>query len=242
MTLRINCWSGPRNVSTALMRSFGQRFDSRVVDEPLYGHYLATAAPPHPRPPELLAQLETDAEIAIRDTILGPCDRPMLYCKQMAHHLIENVPLGWLAECLNVLLIRDPVEVLSTIVRDFDQPTMRDVGFARQVQLLDELRAMGQEPPVIDARELLFDPAAVLEQLCDRVGIAYDPAMLHWPAGPRPEDGPWAPYWYANVHSLTGFAPYRPKTNPFPEQCRELLTECRPLYEQLLALAIRAPR
>lgn len=222
------------------MRSFGQRPDSRVVDEPLYGHYLVTTDAPHPGRDELVDVLETDAERVIDEVILGPCDRPVLFLKQMAHHLTPDLDLGFLDHCVNVLLIRDPAEVLTTVVNQIEQPTMRDVGLRRQVELLDELRSRGQDPPVVDARELLLDPEGVLRQLCVEIGIPFDPAMLQWPAGPRPEDGPWAPHWYANVERSTGFAPYRPKSEAVPDHCRELLEECRPLYDRLHALALRA--
>jgi hypothetical protein len=240
MTLRINSWSGPRNVSTALMRSFGQRADTQVVDEPLYGHYLATTGAPHPALQELLEILETDAQKVVAETILGPSERPVLFLKQMVHHLTPDLDTGFLASCVNVLLVRDPAEVIASLVNQLPEPTMRDVGIERQAALFDELRARGQEPPVIDSRELLTDPGHVLSELCATVGLAWEPAMLSWPAGPRPEDGAWAPHWYENVWRSTGFAPYEPKRADVPEHCRELLEQCRPHYEMLSSHAIRA--
>ncbi|MFN2587919.1 MAG: sulfotransferase family protein [Actinomycetota bacterium] len=242
MTLRINCWSGPRNVSTALMRSFGQRGDTRVVDEPLYGHYLATTDAPHPGRDELLALLETDAARVIGEVILGPCDRDVLFMKQMVHHLTPELDLSFLDRCVNVLLIRDPAEVLASLVHQLPSPTMRDVGLERGARLFDDLRLRGQDPPVLDARELLLDPEHVLRELCARVGIAWDAAMLSWPAGPRPEDGAWAPYWYDNVVRSTGFEAYRPRSREVPDSCRGLLAQCRRHYDELKAFAIAAPR
>lgn len=242
MTLRINCWSGPRNVSTALMRSFAQRSDTRVVDEPLYGHYLATTGAAHPGRDELVNVLDTDATSAIENTILGPCERPVLFLKQMVHHLTPGLPLSFLDDCVNVMLIRDPAEVIASLVNQLPNPTLRDVGVERQVELFHYLTARGQQPPVLDARELLLDPPVVLRELCKRIGIPSDPSMLSWPAGPRPEDGPWAKYWYENVHRSTGFAPYRPKSVEVPEQCGDLVAQCRPLYDALRAEAIVAPR
>ncbi len=238
MTLRINCWSGPRNVSTALMRSFARRADTRAVDEPLYGHYLATTGAPHPGREELLALLETDAGTIAGDVILGSCDRPVLFLKQMVHHLTPDLDLRFLDRCVNVLLIRDPAEVIASLVHQLPEPTMRDVGLERQVTLFRDLRARGQDPPVLDARELLLDPEHVLKELCARVGIAWDPAMLSWPAGPHPEDGPWARYWYDSVQPSTGFAPYRARDSQVPEACRELLSECRACYDELVTGAI----
>ncbi len=240
MTLRTNCWSGPRNVSTALMYGFRQRSDTRVVDEPLYGHYLATTGARHPAHDELLTSLETDAEAVIERTILGPCDRPVLFMKQMAHHLTPEVDRGFLDRCRNVLLIRDPAEVLASLVNQVPEPTMRDVGLEHQVSILHARLEAGEDVPVVDARELLRDPEVVLRRLCQRLDLAWDPSMLAWPPGPKPEDGPWAPHWYANVHRSTGFAPYRPSTAPVPEHCLELLGRCRPLYDELTDHAIPA--
>ena len=242
MTLRINSWSGPRNVSTALMRSFAQRTDTRAVDEPLYGHYLLTTGAPHPGRDELVQELETDATKVVGGLILGPCDRPVLFMKQMVHHLTEDLGLSFLDECVNILLIRDPAEVISSLIHQLPEPTMRDVGLERQARLFRELQERGQEPPVIDARQLLLDPEHVLRQLCDRIGVSWDRAMLSWPPGRQPEDGPWARYWYDNVERSTGFAPYRPRSTAIPDPSRSLLERCRVLYDELSAAAIRAPQ
>lgn len=242
MTIRINSWSGPRNVSTALMRSFSQRADTKVVDEPLYGHYLVVSEAPHPGRADLLEVLETNSSRVIDEVILGPCDRPVLFLKQMVHHLTPDLDTAFLDRCVNVLLIRDPAEVISSLVNQLPEPTTRDVGLARQVELFRDLGARGQEPPVIDARQLLLDPEHVLKELCARVGLEWDDSMLSWPAGPRPEDGPWAPYWYHNVQRSTGFAPYRPKDVSVPEHCRHLLDESRAYYEELNAHALTTSR
>lgn len=240
MTLRINSWSGPRNVSTAMMRSFGQRADTRVVDEPLYGHYLGATGAPHPALQELLDVLETDARKVVDDVILGPSERPVLFLKQMVHHLTPGLDTAFLEDCVNVLLVRDPAEVIASLVNQLPEPTMRDVGLERQAFLFEELRALGQDPPVVDSRQLLLDPEHVLKELCDRIGVEWDQAMLSWPAGPRPEDGPWAPHWYENVWRSTGFAPYVEKSVRVPEHCDELLERCRAHYDMLSSHAIRA--
>lgn len=240
--LRINCWSGPRNVSTALMRSFSQRSDTTVVDEPLYGAYLATTGAPHPGRDELIQILETDAQKVIDEVILGLYDNEVLFLKQMVHHLTPNVDLRFLDRCVNVMLIRDPAEVISSLVNQLPEPTSRDVGLDRQVELFRDLRSRGQEPPVIDARHLLLDPEYVLRHLCERIGLAWDPSMLSWPPGPHPADGAWAKYWYDNVQSSTGFAPYRPKASEVPPHCRELLEESRGYHDELSAHAIVVPQ
>ncbi len=239
-TLRINLWSGPRNVSTALMYSFAQRSDTQVVDEPLYGHYLRVSQADHPGRDEVLADMECDGERVVRELILGPVAKPILFMKQMAHHLVA-IDRGFLAKTVNVLLIRDPVQMLPSLVNNLRQPTLRDTGLAIQSELYRQLVEMGQQPPILDAKQLLLNPAAVLGDLCRRLGIAFEPTMLHWPAGARPEDGIWAKYWYQNVHRSAGFAPYQAKQAPFPAALAPLLAECQPHYELLADLAIQAP-
>jgi hypothetical protein len=166
----------------------------------------------------------------------------VLFMKQMVHHLTPDLDLGFLDACVNLLLIRDPAEVISSLVNQLPEPTMRDVGLERQVILFRDLRDRGQEPPVIDARQLLLDPEHVLGVLCDRIGLPWDPAMLSWSAGPRPEDGPWARYWYESVERSTGFGPYRPRSTEVPDPCRELLAACRAFYDELNDAAILAPQ
>jgi hypothetical protein len=235
--LRLNVWSGPRNVSTALMYSFAQRSDTRVVDEPLYGHYLRVSGAPHPGADEVMAAMECDGEQVIRTVILGPSDRPVLFFKQMAHHLVD-ISWDFLAQTVNVLLIRDPVQMLPSLAQTLPHPTLRDTGLALQTELYDHLCALGQQPPVLEARTLLLDPRAVLAALCARLNIPFEAQMLHWSPGPRPEDGVWAKYWYHNVHKSSGFEPYREKQEPFPPALLPLLAECRPHYERLAAVAI----
>ena len=232
-------WSGPRNVSTALMYSFRQRADTAVVDEPLYGHYLRSTGADHPGAREIMETIELDGERVVREVILGPCERPVHFFKNMAHHLPGLDP-SFMSDITNVLLIRDPKEMLPSLTRQLPSPILRDTGLREQAGILDSILARGEEPIVLDARELLLDPRAVLRQTCSRLGIPFEEAMLSWSAGPKPEDGVWAKHWYHNVHSSTGFAPYRPRTEPFPERLRPLLAECLPLYERLRYYAIVA--
>jgi len=238
-TLRINLWSGPRNVSTALMYSFAQRADTTVVDEPLYGHYLRVADAVHPGMDEVMAAMECDGEQVVRQVILGPCPTPVFFFKQMAHHLVE-LDRGFLAQTVNVLLIRDPVQMLPSLAHNLPHPNLRDTGLAIQHELYDQLRALGQDPPILDSKELLKDPASVLGQLCQQLGLAFDDHMLHWQPGARPEDGVWAKYWYSSVHGSRGFEPYRAKQEPFPPRLLPLLAECKPHYAYLAARAIKA--
>ncbi len=234
---RINLWSGPRNVSTALMYSFAERGDTRVVDEPLYAHYLARTDVVHPGEEDVLAAQDHDGNAVVRDVILGPCDRPVLFAKQMAHH-IDGLDRGFLRDCVNVLLIRDPREMLTSLVRNLPAPSIRDTGLSHQTELLSELDAMGVEPPIVDSRLLLLDPPRILCLLCERIGIPFDEDMLAWEPGPRAEDGVWAPHWYARVHESTGFAPYRRKEEEVPEALLPLLDECLEHYGVLVSRAL----
>lgn len=238
-TVRINLWSGPRNVSTALMYSFAQRQDTTVVDEPLYGHYLRVSDAVHPGMDEVMADMDCDGERVVRELALGPCTTPVLFMKQMAHHLVE-LDRAFLAQTVNVLLIRDPVQMLPSLAQNLPLPTLRDTGLAIQSELYQQLLDLGQQPPVLDSKQLLLDPLAVLHQLCRQIGIPFDGQMLQWPAGARPEDGIWAKYWYNSVHQSTGFEPYRTKAEPFPPKLLPLLAACRPHYQQLAAVAIPA--
>jgi hypothetical protein len=240
-THRICVWSGPRNVSTALMYSFARRPDTRVVDEPLYAHYLRRSGAPHPGREEVLAAQDGDGSRVVEEVVLGPSDRPVLFMKQMAHHLVD-LDLSFLTRTRNVLLVRDPVEMLPSLAVNVPEPTLGDTGFEVQTRLFDRLRSLGQEPPVLDARELLLDPEGVLTELCRALGLEFEERMLVWAPGSRPEDGVWAPHWYASVHRSSGFVPYRPKTAPFPRGLEPLLAACRPHYDRLRAAAIEARR
>jgi hypothetical protein len=163
----------------------------------------------------------------------------VLFLKQMAHHLVE-LDRGFLRETVNLILTRDPEQMLPSLIQQLPEPHIRDTGLAMQSELLKQLHGLGQDPPVLDSRELLLDPEGVLSTLCERIGIAFDRGMLSWPAGPKPEDGVWAPYWYQNVRRSTGFMGYSEKTEAFPDRVKPLLEECRPHYEFLLSRAIRA--
>jgi hypothetical protein len=238
---RINAWSSPRNVSTALMYAFARRSDTAAVDEPLYAHYLSRrpAADKHPGREEILRSQENDGEKVVREVILGAQAKAVVFFKQMTHHLVD-LDWGFLAHTEHVLLIRDPRAIIASYAKVIEQPDMDDIGVAQQYALFQHLRAIGRLRAVIDARELLLDPEGVLRQLCARLGLPFEAGMLSWPAGPRPEDGVWAKYWYANVHRSTGFQPYEEKAIALPERLEALAAECRPYYEALLAETLRA--
>jgi hypothetical protein len=239
--VRICLWSGPRNVSTALMYSFAQRPDTRVFDEPLYAYYLAhsDARQYHPGANRVISAMDSDGERVVREVLLGDYDWPVVFFKSMAHHLV-NLDWAFLTRLDNVILTREPSEMLTSYARTVEKPTLKDTGYLTQVRLLEYLDDVGRNPVVLDARELLLDPRGVLTELCRRLGISFDERMLSWSPGPRPEDGVWAEYWYEQVHRSSGFRPYRPKREPAPEGLRPLLEECQPLYDRLYDRAIKS--
>jgi len=222
------------------MYSFAQNEAIRVVDEPLYGHYLRVSGADHPGRQEILDAMNCDgdavmAELLLRQQSLGA---ERLFIKHMAHHLLE-LDLGFLERTQNVFLIRDPVEMLPSLNVQLPHAELKDTGLKRQWELFESLRAAGQSPVILDSRELLLDPEKVIRELCIQLGLGFAPNMLHWEVGARPEDGVWAPHWYHAVHKSSGFAPYQAKTG-FPEHLQSLLDDCQPWYDRLYAHAIRA--
>ena len=233
---RICLWSGPRNVSTALMYSFAQRSDTLVYDEPLYAHYLrhSEAHEYHPGADEVLASQESDGNQVIA-AMLAADEKPVLFFKNMAHHLL-NLDRSFMKETVSVLLTRDPVEMLPSLAHVIENPTLDDVGYQLQAELADELAHRQLPMVVLEARSILMNPRKELTRLCKTADIPFEEAMLQWPAGRRPEDGVWAKYWYDSVHRSTGFGQYQPKSTPFPDHLKPLLEMCLPYYEQLRAL------
>ena len=219
------------------MYSFRQRADTTVFDEPFYAHYLTLDDRGHPGVEAVIAGRSTDADTVIRDVILGPCPTPVLYLKQMAHHL-KGVDRSHLARTENILLTRDPHEMLASLSVQLPHCDLSDTGLVQSVELLDAVLAEGGTPLVIDSQVLLRDPASVLPKVCHRLGLEFDEAMLSWPAGPKPEDGVWAEHWYHNVHRSTGFAPYTPSDRAVPDDLADVLAEAVPLYERLAAHAL----
>ena len=237
MTVRIAMWSGPRNISTAMMRAWENRGDCAVSDEPLYAHYLAHTGLDHPGADEVIAAGETDWRRVV-DALLGPAPdaRPVWYQKHMAHHLLPHIDRGWIAGLRNVLLIRDPREVVASYVKSRADVTPTDIGLPQQAALYDALCAAGEPPPVIDAGDFLRAPGAFLCALCDWLGIAFTDRMLHWPAGPRDSDGAWAPHWYARVCASTGFEPAGARAKPsLSGAAAEVAEACMPHYTRLHA-------
>ena len=240
-TKRINLWSSPRNISTALMYSFAQRTDTQVFDEPLYAHYLTRVKPEavHPVAAEILSAQANDGEEVVRDLIMGEHDRPVAVFKQMTHHFVDLDP-SFLNKTENVLLIRDPRAIIASYSKIIPTPTIEGIGVRKQLELYEQLKAYGTLKAIIEARELLLNPEEVLKTLCARLELDFEPGMLQWEAGPRPEDGIWAPHWYGNVHRSTGFQPYAHKEINLTSEQEALATACMPYYQQLFREAIKA--
>lgn len=223
-TLKLAMWSGPRNLSTALMYSFANRPDFEAVDEPFYASYLHQTGLAHPMRDAVIAAQPTDPHVVIDDLIK---DRPRhYYQKHMTQHMIATMPLGWLEQVTNVFLIRHPHRVLSSFAAKYDRPTLDDVGFYQQAKLFDYVLNQGQTPIVIDSADIRNDPKGMLTKLCAALGIPFHENMLTWPKGPKPYDGVWAPHWYGAVHHSTGFAgpegdlpTLRPDLHDIAEQC-----------------------
>lgn len=241
----IAMWSGPRNISTAMMRAFENRRDTAVWDEPFYAHYLDRTGLDHPMKREIIDAGETNLKVLIDACLTIPTkpnrhgNMPSLWFqKHMTVHMQPHIPLDWAAHTRNFFLIRRPEAVLASYHDRRANPTAEDVGFHRQAELFDLLcDIQGAPPPVIDSDTVLANPEKILKILCDALSITFDPAMLSWPAGRRDDDGIWAPHWYASVNTSTGFsAPRSPK--PLPAHLMKIADQCRPHYEKIRCYAI----
>lgn len=230
--VRIAMWSGPRNISTAMLRAWGNRHDCHVVDEPFYAYYLARTGLDHPGRAEVLRSQPTDwrtVAAQLSDEPLPP-GKSVAYQKHMTHHLLPEVDRSALDRLRHAFLIRDPAEVLVSYAKVRGEPTLDDLGLAQQVELFERFGG-----PVVDARDVLERPEPMVRALCRALGVGFDAAMLHWPAGPRDTDGAWAPYWYDGVRRSTGFARYSPPGDQIPAALQPLLERCRPFYETMAA-------
>jgi hypothetical protein len=234
--VRIAMWSGPRNLSTALLRSWGNRTDTTVVDEPLYAHYLRTTGIDHPGRADVLAAQDDDWRRVARE-LTGPVPggRAIWYQKHMTHHVTDDVGLGWLGALRNCFLIRDPGRVIASYARVREAPTLADLGYPQQRRLFAHVAAGGTVPPVVDADDLLRDPRGILTALCAAVGVAFSDRMLWWPPGGRATDGVWAPHWYAGVERSTGFGPHRPHDGAVASRFAQLHAQADAIYAELAA-------
>ena len=240
--VRVAMWSGPRNISTAMMRSWENRGDTAVWDEPFYAFYLDSTGIEHPVDSEVIAAGETDWRRVV-ERLLGevPGGRPVFFQKHMTHHLLPEIDRGWMDAVVNCFLIRDPREVLASYARMRSTVTVEDVGVPQQAEIFDYVQARSADTPVVlDARDVLENPRGVLGALCDRVGVEFTERMLAWPPGPRESDGVWAKHWYRSVHRTSGFQPYAAKPDPLPGHLERLARECEPHYRRLWEQRLRA--
>ena len=239
MTYRMAMWSGPRNLSTAMMRSFENRADCAVVDEPLYAAYLLETGLDHPGRDQVIESQPTDWSVLAAQLTCGEVDAPLQYQKHMTHHLLPHMSRDDVAPLHHAFLVRDPERVLTSYAKVREAPTLDDLGLPQQVELFERFGG-----PVVDAADVLADPGGTLGLLCDALGVPYGEteraAMLSWPPGPRPSDGVWAPHWYAGVQASTGFARSSPgATDPLPGRLEALLEQCQPYYDALAPYRLR---
>lgn len=235
--MRLAVWSGPRNLSTAMMYAFGHREDFTAVDEPFYAAYLAKTGLIHPMGDQIIASQPTDPDQVIAG-LLAPTAKPHVYHKHMSQHMIDGIPREFIEECTNVFLIRHPARVVASFSAKYDNVTLDSIGFVQQYELCSQLLAKGIAPVVIDSADIRRAPEAGLRAMCDAVGLEFDPSMLHWPAGPHPDDGVWAAHWYGAVHQSTGFAGAEGPLPDVPEALQPLVDGAMPHYEEMQKMAL----
>lgn len=239
MTAPINIavWSGPRNLSTAMMYAFGARADCSVWDEPFYAAYLGLTGLDHPMGDAILADGITDpTEVAARCAAPPPSNRPYFYQKHMTHHMVAGVDRSWFDAVRHVFLIRHPARVLASYAQKRQSPTLDDIGFRQQAEIFAAVQ--DRAPVVIDSHDIRAAPAAMLRALCDALQIPYDPAMTSWPAGGHPDDGIWAAHWYDAVHRSTGFAGPEGPLPTLPDDLQQICNAAMPYYDTLKTAAI----
>lgn len=235
MTIRIAMWSGPRNLSTAMMRSFGSRSDTFVSDEPFYGCFLKDSGADHPMREEVIAAMDCDWR-SVMSSLRGdpPAGQPVWYQKHMWHHMIGPIGYEDFEGFTHAFLIREPERMIASYLHKRERAAFEDFGMERQAEFFErEADRLGKAPPVVDARDVLVSPEAVLSKLCGALGIPWDKAMLAWEPGPRSTDGPWAPHWYATVEASSGFGPPETDVVELQDQDRRLAERCRPYYDRL---------
>jgi hypothetical protein len=239
--LRIAMWSGPRNISTAMMRAWENRGDTAVWDEPFYAFYLQRTGIAHPGAAQVIAAGETDWRSVVADlTGAVPDAKPIFFQKHMTHHLLDDVDRSWLAQVRNCFLIRDPREVIASYARTRPEVTLSDVGVLQQAEIFQHAsRTTGVPPLILDSRDVLEAPGAMLAALCAALDVPFSERMLSWPAGPRSSDGVWARYWYDAVNASTGFSPYVSKAHTLPRRLEPLAEQCEPHYRNLYEQRLR---
>ena len=238
----IAMWSGPRNISTALMYSFENRNDCHATDEPLYAPFLLNSGLPHPGAEEVIENNETDVGKIIT-TLTGPipCDNQIWYQKHMCHHLPENSDISWIDGFKNCFLIRNPREVLLSLSKITDSIDLQSTGLPQQLRIFRHvIKSSGKTPPVVDSADILEDPESILPVLCESIGITFSQRMLSWEPGPRKCDGLWGKYWYDSVWQSSGFSPPSPKEGELSENLHSVLEKSTMIYQELRNMRIRA--
>ncbi|WP_428513793.1 HAD family hydrolase [Roseovarius sp.] len=240
--MRIAMWSGPRNLSTAMMYSFAARGDCAVIDEPFYAAYLTMTGLEHPMRDEIIASQPSEpAEVVAGLMGSIPRRKQHFYHKHMAQHMIDGVPRDWIRDVVNVFLIRHPARVVASFSAKYEKPTLDDIGFRQQAELFDQVKALDGDPVVIDSADIRRDPEGHLRSLCERIGLDWTPDMLHWPEGGHADDGVWASHWYGAVHGSSGFAPAEGDVPELTGWKAELSAAAMPYYEALRAHSVKAP-
>ncbi len=238
--IRVAMWSGPRNISTAMMRAWENRQDTMVVDEPLYGPYLYKTGKKHAAYEKIMQVQGTDWRPIVNDlTVKTPPTisqkNTIFYQKHMSHHLTDDIKLDFVDHLRNGFLIRHPNDVLSSYLRKHHRATPEDLGYPQQVKLFDWIKKRtGITPPILESKDILMDPALMLKKLCKALDVPFDYAMLTWPKGYRDSDGVWAEHWYNRVIESTGFAEYKPKENKLSLEEQKIADKCMPYFETLL--------
>jgi Sulfotransferase domain len=232
-------WSGPRNISTAMMYAFGNRPDCEAWDEPFYGFSLATKGNDHPMRDEIISSMETDwHKLTVKCTT--PSAKPLLYQKHMTHHMLDGHDRSFILQLSNAFLIRKPESVLASYTQKWADVDLDAIGFRQQAEIFDLVaQHLGKAPPVVDSEDILTDPRGTLQRLCAACEIQFDEAMLHWPKGPKSFDGVWAPHWYNAAWASTGFAPQPTKSVTLPAALQVIAEQAQPFYTQLKQHALR---
>ncbi len=238
--MRIAMWSGPRNLSTAMMYAFGNRADCAVVDEPFYAAYLKMTGLEHPMRTEILRDQSQDPQRVVSQVLETiPAQNPHYYQKHMTQHMIDGVPRDWMRDVTNVFLIRHPARVIASYGAKRENPTLEDIGFLQQAELFELVQTWGQTPIVIDSDDIRQNPEVMLGKLCEAIGLAFDPAMLSWPRGGHPADGIWAAHWYGAVWKSTGFAGPEGQLPDVSQALQPVLEDALKPYRKLHALRLR---
>ncbi|MBC8037378.1 MAG: HAD family hydrolase [Rhizobiales bacterium] len=226
-------WSGPRNISTAMMYAFGNRPDCVAWDEPFYAFSLVHHGNDHPMREEIIAANDSDWD-ALVARCTGPASKPLFYQKHMTHHMLPGYDRSWITKLSNAFLIRSPERVLASYARKWPDVTLRDIGFVEQAEIFDQVaQHTGKAPPVIDAEDVLEHPHSILTKLCEALRVPFHESMLRWPKGLKPFDGVWAPHWYNAVWASTGFAKPEATAIELPAALAKIADAARPYYEKL---------